>query len=47
MSSSEDDLQFVAWLKSHGASFPKIIWPALNDAGIKGGIASETIEVLY
>ena len=45
MSCSEDDLEFVEWLKSNGALFPKIEWPALNDAGIKGGIAKETIEV--
>jgi hypothetical protein len=39
------DMQFIYWLKSHGATFPKIEWPALNDAGVKGGIAKENIEV--
>ena len=38
------DIQFIDWLKSHGATFPKLIWPALNEAGVKGGIARETIE---
>lgn len=39
------DLEFIEWLKRHGATFPKLIWPALNEAGVKGGIARETIEV--
>ena len=37
--------EFCNWLQSNGATFPKILWPAMNSDGINGGIAVEDIEV--
>lgn len=44
--SDEAVRQFCEWLQRNGASFPKIQWPSLiNEDGVRGGIAVETIEV--
>ena len=38
--------RFCIWLEVNGAKFPKIDWPrVVDDEGVRGGIATETIEV--
>lgn len=42
---TEEELEFVGWLRGHGAAFGSVDWPSSEtESGIRGALATRNIE---